>query len=595
MLRFSSKLMTRDSLQHLRWLVCVGTLCLLGFTGGCTTDGKTIFSGGGGGNPTFPVLPTTRVVQSTLTVSNGQTGNLTLNLFPNGTLSGSIRFTPSVGAPPVTIVLNGTYNTTTLSFNATGTGTVSGVSTSITVSGTLPPDSGTGGNASMNLNGNTFQGNFAGLPNVIQGQMLFSNLATPSNANTSDTTFGNITATLGVASPGQELKYEARLTNGNTSRVLNVILRTASSNGIALGATFPINYTGQAGAYSTTIVYGEQGTFQSGFARSWVARSGTLVIDNIFEDRISVRLYNARFEPFTEVAGNPAQGSFTVNYKGETTSTGGGGGGGGGTQFAGRVLLANIPMGGTQNGILNMNVQGDGGISGTFRFDSANTRAVITALLSGASTNGNFTANGTVTVDGSNIAVTVSGTLPTGDSGGSFTLKAGTKTFTGTFSAPVVLTNGQAQFSSVVGMNGNSQGIVFDDVSSLLNLQANPGELLQMDARPIQNSTSRAVSVYLRTALAGQIVPGAVFPIYFTQNPAQVITQVIYGEEGDSSKGFRRMWVARSGSLVIDNIQGGVVTARILNCQMSPLSEVANNQAQGTFTLDMQGRTTPGR
>ena len=144
-------------------------------------------------------------------------------------------------------------------------------------------------------------------------------------------------------------------------------------------------------------------------------------------------------------------------------------------------------------------------------------------------------------------------------------------------------------------MCSSDLNIVFDDVSTILNLQANPGEQLNLDARPVLNSTSRAISIYLRTALSGKIVAGAVFPITFTQTSAPVIVQVIYGELGNSSSGFQRMWVARSGSLAIDSIVGGVITARLINCQMSPLTEVTPNAAQGTFTLNFQGKTTPPR
>ena len=227
--------------------------------------------------------------------------------------------------------------------------------------------------------------------------------------------------------------------------------------------------------------------------------------------------------------------------------------------------------------------------------NSANSRAIITATLEGTITGTTFVANGTVTVDATEIPIRVSGTIPSGTTGGSFTLKAGTKSFTGTFAAPVSMSNGQMLLSDIVGMNGNSQNTTFEDVSTLLNLQANPGELLQLDARPIQDSTSRAISVYLRTALSNKIVIGAIFPIIFTQDQAQVIAQVIYGEGGNPSSGFQRMWVARSGSLVIDNFEGGVITARLINCQMTPLSEVAKNKAEGTFTLNFQGRTTPPR
>lgn len=368
MIRISSAPMKRNAMRVLSWLGCFATIALLGLTHGCSTSSGSNNNNNNGGNGS----PTTRVLQSTMSTNVGQTGRLTLNAFSNGFVTGSFRFVPNAGGSAVTFVLNGNFNTTTLAFSITGQAKVNGTNTTITVSGTLP-SSNAGGTAQITFNGSTYQGSFNTASDVGQGQMVVSEVATPTNANTGNLTFGHITASLSAVTSGQQVAYEARIGSGNTSRVLNIIIASTANGGFATGQTFPIHYTTVPGSYATTIVYGEQGTFATGYVRSWVARSGTVIIDSVSQSSISMHLINARFEPFTEVAGNPATGSFTVNYHGATTNgTGGGNGGNGGGSGGGnslsKVLLANIPMSASQNGVLNLNVLKDNTLSGTFRF-----------------------------------------------------------------------------------------------------------------------------------------------------------------------------------------------------------------------------------
>ncbi len=582
---------------------------------GCTISGGTTNFG-------IPVV-TNRTAISNFTLSDGSLSRLTLNIFSNNTLTGSVLFDDAGTKALVTILLTGTYDSGG-NYTAGGTGMVNGTSTTITITGKLPPDSGVGGSVNLKVNAKTFTGSFTSLNTQNVFNIAFTEISGTTNANTSSTTFSNVTTLLSATNPGKRLDAEAKTTSSNNSRVLHVILNLGDPNALASGAVFPIFYTGQSGTYTITAVYGEEGTFATGFARVWVARGGTLIIDSVQNDgTITYRLINARMTPFTEINGNPATGSFTVNYTGRTNinngntgggGTGGGGNGGGGnggggtggggtggiqSAFTGQVLLSNFNLNNSQKGNLNLNVQGDGGITGTLRFDSDATRVVTTVSLVGATksgTSGDFTANGTLNVDGTDVPVALTGTIPSSGTGGNFTAKFGTKSFTGTFTAPTTVpTLEQALFSNVSGVNGTTSNITFDDFNTVLDLQSGTGEKFIADARPILNSKSRALSFYLNTAQKGKIVPGGVYPITYNSGSSTLITQVIYGENGDSSSGFERMWVARSGTLVIDSINSGVVTARLINCQMSPLSEVNGNKATGTFTLDFLGRTTPPR
>ncbi|GDX40376.1 hypothetical protein LBMAG21_06680 [Armatimonadota bacterium] len=574
--------------------------CLLPLTlVGCSVGGGS--SNAVANNPSV----TSRTAVSSFTLTNGSISRLTLNIFSNNTLTGSVILDEAGTRAEITILLKGTYDSAS-NFTASGQGIVNGTQTTITITGKLPPaNNNTGGSAVLNVNGKKFNGTFNAPPVQNVFSLDFSNISGTPNANTSTGTLSNVSTLLSAENPGRRFDSEAKLTSTNSSRVVNVILRSADPGLIATGSVFPISFTTQPAPFTTTIVYGEEGSFTTGFVRSWVARSGTLIIDNIASDgTMAYRLINARMTPFTEVAGNPAKGSFTINYSGHTNinngNTGGGGGGGGAqSAFTGKVLVSSFNLNNSQKGTLNLNVQGDGGITGTLRFDTDATRAVVTASLRGSTTtgiSGAFTVNGTITVNGQELAVALTGTIATSGTGGSFTAVFGNKSFTGTFSAPInVPTLEQALFTNVNGVNGTTTTITFDDFNTVLNLQANPGEVLQGDARPLLNSQSRAISLYIQSAASGKIVPGAVFPILYSRDPSLLVTQVIYGENGNSSSGFSRMWVARSGTLVIDSINGSVITARLINCLMSPLSEVAGNQAQGTFTLDFLGRTTPPR
>ncbi len=576
----------------------LGGCLLIVALAGCSVGGDTI---GGGSNAAV----TSRTTLSSFTLPNGTVSLLTLAIFSNKTLTGSVTLTDAATGAVSTILIKGTYKADG-TYTATGQGVVNGVTTPVTITGTIPPaNSNTGGSATLTVNGKTSTGTFNPPPTQDVFSLAFSTLSGTTNANTSAGVLNNVTTLLSAANPGLEFNSAATPTSKDSSRVIDVILRAGDPNLIAAGSVFPITYTTQATGYTTTIVYGEGGSFATGFARSWVARSGALIIDSIASDGVmSYRLVNARMTPFTEVAGNPATGSFTVNYSGRTNINNGGGSGGGGggatqSAFTGQVLVSAFNLNSSQKGVLNLNVQSDGGITGTLRFDSDATRAVITASLTGSTTSGisgAFTANGTVSIGGQNVPVALTGTIPTSGAGGAFTATFGTKAFTGTFSAPTTIpTLEQALFTSVSGVNGTTSTLTFDDFNTVLNLQANPGELMQGDARPLLNSQSRAISIYIQSAQSGKLVPGTVFPIVYSRDPSLIATQVIYGENGNSSSGFQRMWVARSGTLVIDSINGGVITCRLINCQMSPLSEVAGNQALGTFTLDFLGRTTPPR
>lgn len=587
--------------------LCAAGCCLAVALAGCTV-------GGGTSNFAAPVI-TSRTAVSSFTLSNGSLSRLTLNIFSNNTLTGSVVLDEAGTRAEVTILLTGTYDSSN-NFTASGRGVVNGIETPVTITGKLPnANTNSGGSAMLSVNGKSFSGTFNAPPAQNMFALSFTDVSGTTNARTTPATLSNVNILLSAENPGRRFTAEAKQTSSDNSRVLHVILRVGDPNLIAKGSVFPISFTTQPSGFTTTIVYGEEGSFASGFVRAWAGRGGTLVIDDIASDgTMAYHLVNARMTPFTEVAGNPATGSFTINYSGRTNinnggsggtggtgGTGGNGGNGGGVQsaFTGQVLTSVFNLNNSQKGVLNLNVQSGGAITGTLRFDSSATRAVVTASLSGSTssgTSGAFTANGTLSVDGQPLDVALAGTIPASGTGGNFTATFGGKSFTGAFAAPVVVpVLEQALFSNASGVNGTTSTITFGDFNTVLNLQANPGEIMQGDGRPLIDSQSRAISIYLHAAQSGKVMPGAVFPITYSQESSSLITQVIYGENGNSSSGFVRMWVARSGSLVIDSINGGVITCRLINCQMSPLSEVASNQAQGTFTLDFLGRTTPPR
>ena len=272
---------------------------------------------GCGGDSAASTTGATRAYTSTVSLSNGQSGALSMSVTSSGAATGTLTVNDSADVRSVTravvatVSLSGTVSSAGV-VNLTGHYADSeGVTQNVSVTGNVAgiANGASGGSLALGIFNQTFNGawTFTATANPGGGSggggaaITFSN---PSSAN-ADTTNLNVTLVGGAATNLPVIGKSLVI----TATVGNSYARYASF-GIIGDYTVGQSYTLDDNNYSVT--YGEGG--QAG--KQWRANGGTIKITAATSSKITFVITNAAMQP----SSGGAAGAFTLNFSGETTA-----------------------------------------------------------------------------------------------------------------------------------------------------------------------------------------------------------------------------------------------------------------------------------
>ena len=318
-LRFRSPFAARTAMS----LIAAGPVLFLAGCGG----GSSSYSSNGAiptptPTPTATVAPAaSRYFGSTFTVAGTGTVFVTAAAQSDGSVTGTVsvndgRSVKAGRAVIATGTVTGTLNLTTGVVNLTGSYTQNGVTTPISISGTVPGATGTGGAATLQV-GNVLVNQFNAQWIVSTTSPIVSNgnnggnasggaSALTFSANSSNITPGNLNAAVGVAT---------KVTFPFVGDVLTV---TAADVVNGKGRTVSVVFTGIAPVAGTS--YDLSGgdvaagyTEGNGSSKVFEATSGTVQVVSISGKTYSLKLTGVRV---TTQVGNPINtgtGAFTID------------------------------------------------------------------------------------------------------------------------------------------------------------------------------------------------------------------------------------------------------------------------------------------